>query len=88
MKGVFGNALELGEPDFCQSPKAFDAVDMGWAIDELVPGMIYPIMTIAYIDQSVKVGANHRRLMMEDGSTLPRIIPCNVGMEQSGTISV
>ena len=53
MKGVFGNALELGEPDFCQSPKAFDAVHMGWAIDELVPGMIYPIMTIAYIDQSV-----------------------------------
>ena len=36
MEGLFGNALELGEPDFCPSPKAFDAVDMGWAIDELV----------------------------------------------------
>ena len=59
MKGVLGNALELGEPDFGPSPKAFDAVDMGWAIDELVPGMIYPIMTIAYIDQSVS-RANHR----------------------------
>ena len=53
MEGVFWNALELGEPDFCPSPKAFDAVDVGRAIDELVPGMIYPIMTIAYIDQSV-----------------------------------
>ena len=55
MKGVLGNTLELGEPDFCQSPKAFDPVDMGWAIDELVPGMIYPIITIAYIDKSVIV---------------------------------
>ena len=55
MKSVLGNTLELGDPDFCQSPKAFDPVDMGWIIDKLVPRVIYPIMTIAYIDNSVIV---------------------------------
>ena len=51
MKGVFGNALELGEPDFCQSSKAFDAVDMGWAIDMLIPGMRNPVITLSSTHQ-------------------------------------
>ena len=86
MKGVFWNALKLRQTHLSQPPEAFDAVDMGWAIDELVPGMIYPIMTIAYIDQSVIAAP---AIGVDDGRrTLPRIIPCRVALEQSGTISV
>ena len=41
-------SLTLAHPQ-----KPLMPLNMDWAIDELVPGMIYPIMTIAYIDQSV-----------------------------------
>ncbi|VAW02999.1 hypothetical protein MNBD_ALPHA07-126 [hydrothermal vent metagenome] len=31
MEGVFGQAFELGQAQFCQPPEAFDAIDMNAA---------------------------------------------------------
>ena len=53
VEGVFRQALELGQPDLGQAPKAFDAVDMDGAFGELVAGMVDAEVAIAEVDQAV-----------------------------------
>ena len=53
VEGVSGQALELCQPDLCQPPEAFDAVDVDSLFGELVVGMINTEVTMAEIDQPV-----------------------------------
>ena len=53
MEGVFRQALELSEPDFCHAPEPLDAVDMDGAPHEFILGMVNAEMTVAEIDQAV-----------------------------------
>lgn len=87
MEGVFGQSLEPGEPHICHPPEALDAVDVDATARELVLGMIDAEVAIAEIDEPVEP-RQPSELITEAGSTRPRIIPCNVAFEQSGTISV
>ena len=84
---MFRQALELGQPDFGQAPEAFDAVDMNGSFRNLVAGMIDADVAIAEIDEAVVAAP---AIGVDDGARVhrPRIIPCRVGFEQSGTISV
>ena len=87
VEGVSGQSLELCQPDLCQTPEAFDAVDLDSSFAELIVGMIDAEVAIAEIDQTV-VAAQPSELMTVRRSTRPRMMPWRVGLEQSGTISV
>jgi len=50
---ALGHASELGQTDFGDAPKAFDAVDMMRAVDELILAVIDAKVTVAYVDQTV-----------------------------------
>ncbi len=53
MKGVFWNALKFRQTHLGQSPEAFDAVDVGRALGELVLRVIDAEVTIPNIHKSV-----------------------------------
>lgn len=53
MEGVFGDALELGEPDLGDRPEAFDAVDVHGAFGELIVGVNDPEVAVSEIDEAV-----------------------------------
>ena len=53
VEGVSGQSLELCQPDLCQTPEAFDAVDLDSSFAELIVGMIDAEVAIAEIDQTV-----------------------------------
>ena len=88
VKGVLGEALELRQADLGQPPEALDAVDVNGALGELVAGMIDAEVAVAEVDQAVVAAP---AVGVDDGAgvpTRPRMMPCRVGFEQSGTISV
>ena len=53
MEGVFWNALKLRQTHLGQPPEAFDAVDVGRALGELVLRVIDAEVTIPNIHKSV-----------------------------------
>ncbi len=88
IEGSFGQAVELGHTSLCIAPEALDAIDVTFATGELVGTMIDSKMLVkADIDQPIvtrpAIRMNHRA-----GSMWPRIMPCSVAFEQSGTICV
>ena len=54
VKGIFGESSKFCESHFSDSPKVFDAVNMGIAISEFVVSMLNPIVFfITQVDQAV-----------------------------------
>jgi|GEM_PF-3925218 len=86
MKSLFRQAFGLGEADFCHAPEAFNAIDAGGPTGEFIAAMVDTKMIIAKIDWTIiatpAIGVD------DAGVYLPRIMPCNIGFEQPGTISV
>ena len=64
MKGVFGQALELGESHFGHAPEALDAVDVDAAPDEFILAVIDTEVAVSEIDEagipSPSVRVDHR----------------------------
>jgi hypothetical protein len=55
---MLGKSLEFCEPYFCHSPESLDAIDVCPSSilmdkDELIFGMIDPIMAVSQIDKSI-----------------------------------
>lgn len=81
-------AVKLCHAPFSVAPKGLDAIDMPIAIGKFILTVMHPKVLIkANINQTVvtapAIRVNHRIQL-----DTPLIIPCNVTLEQSGTISV
>jgi hypothetical protein len=53
MECGIGDPFELGQPDFCKSPKSLDPIDVNAAPREFVLRMINSEVSISKVDKSV-----------------------------------
>ena len=56
MKGVSGQALELGEPDLGNTPEALDTVDVDGFADEFVLVVVDTEVAVAEVDEALIAG--------------------------------
>ena len=48
-----GEPIKFGKPSFCESPEAFNAIDVAFSSCELVLGVVDTVVVIAIEDEAI-----------------------------------